>query len=295
MATATIDYTPVLDGEPYDPAEEGGSVSALHLYRDEQQTDLALTTGPAARVAPHRYRFSFQAPPDGVYYAVVEWRDAADNPPFIDRGEIVQFPLPTGPEPVPDGLVVGVDVVARTAGFPLPLSASARETIIDLIMDAQADVEAYLGQPISPVQKVATGLYPHPTGWALPEPGTVVSAAPEYDPAGLATGLYSVTYRTGLDAAHDAALRPIRRYVKAHAAALTRQDPVALTVKIARSIKSVNVQGQGITYGDEIGQAPGAVKVGSPGSEPTLVSLSRWRVAGRRVFQRAGASPGGWT
>jgi hypothetical protein len=293
MAQVTLDYAPSLDGEPYDPAPAGGAVERLLLFTDAARaTPPVVNVGPAAVVEPGRYRFTFDAPPDGLYYAAIDWRETAESPVFRDTNDVVQFPIPTAPEEIPPGLVLAVDVVARRAGFPLPLTPLVREVVAEAILDAQSDVEAYLGRPIVPTQRVESGLYAHPSGWLLSEtPLKIVSAQPEFGPAdangvALATGLFTVTYLTGIDAARDPAFRPIRRYVLAHAAALARQHPVASTIGVKRGIRSVNVEGQGITYSDEVGSAnTQGGGSGAVGTLPVIESLSAFRQI--NVFQRA--------
>jgi hypothetical protein len=292
MTTATIDYGPVLDGLPYDPEPDGGGVDRLRLYTDEERATVPVVdVGPAERTAPGRYRFAFEQPADGTYFAAIDWRETADADPFTDANETLTFPLATAPEPVLPGHVVTLAEVARRAGFPLPMTLAQREVLIDAIEDAQSDVEAYLGQPITPTEHTDTGLYSHGTEWAVTRRPLVkietVEAEKALDDSLL--GTFAVTYLYGLDAANADALRPIRRYVAAHAAALARQSPITLSFKIARGIKSLSVEGQSVTFETGVGVANTAnAGSGEIGTLPVLASLSRWKRRG--VFQRSGTS-----
>ncbi len=295
MPTVTLDYEPSIDREPYDPVPAGGGVDLLRLYVDEARATVPVVeVGPAVRVTPEgdprpRFRFSFPQPPDGTYYASILWRDVAGATPYLDADEIVAFPLPTDEEPPLEGLAVSVTEVARRAGFPQPISPAVRQAIEDAIGDAQGDVEAHLGRPVVPIEATESNLYAHPDGWQLKERPVIriLSVVADTTPEGALTGNFTVTYLYGLDAANAPLLRPIRNYIARHAAALVRQSPAATTAKIARGIRSVNVEGQGITYSDTVGAArETGGGSGEIGALPTLASLDRWRLAGRRVFQR---------
>jgi hypothetical protein len=191
--------------------------------------------------------------------------------------------------PVDPRLVVAPEYVARRARppLPLPLSEDDRETIIDAILDAQADVVAYLGQPITPTTRTATGVYPYADGWHLPEDdAVVVSVTAETDDENTPTGYYTLTYTTGLDAANDPDLRPIRRYVLAHAmnsSAFT--DLWRASTGAKGEVKSLSAEGQSVSFAAATLGGGGDAGSGKPGSMPTLASLDLWRVAGRRVYQ----------
>lgn len=279
--TVTIDYRPAINGAGADPEPEGGAVDTLALY--DGLGALVLTVGPAVRISAGLYRFSFIEPAAGTYRATVTWRATATAAATLDENGDHLYP-----RPIP-GLVVPIDPVARQVGLPTPVSARARAVVMEAIQDAQSDVEAYLGQAILPVLVVEGGRYSYGAEWNLSQPATrVVKVVAEVDPAtGLGLGTFQISYFTGLDAASDPVLRPIRRYVNAHAAALARQSPVIAEEGVKRTIRSVNVEGQGITYGDTVGQANTAGGgSGQVGTLPVLASLSRWRR--RNVFQRRG-------
>lgn len=208
--------------------------------------------------------------------------------------DLAYVDLPDDPE-----LVVTPETIAARAKIPLPLAPDDRDVIRDAILDAQADVVAYLGRPITPTTYVERDRYAWPQGWDLvsapDEPLIdVVSAVPQLDTYNAPTGYFTVTYVAGIDAKHDAALSPIRRFVKAHA---LRSGDVELlwkrVVQPAGTIKNVSAEGQSVTYdtptlgGSNEGTAKGAGS-GAPGSLPTLASLDRWRLAGRRVHVARG-------
>jgi hypothetical protein len=196
-------------------------------------------------------------------------------------------------EPAPEDapfLVVHPEIVGRRAGFTLPLTEDDRFAIEQAILDAQGTVQGYLRRPIQPTEVTVTGLYPDPWGygrWDLPDPDARdIVAEPELS-SGLATGLYTVTYTTGLDVATDPALEPIRRFIVA--AALNAPEVLRrwqLVTAGSRTVKSVSVDGQAITYGDATQGGGGAAGSGAPGALPKLGSLSQWRR--RSVYQRRG-------
>jgi hypothetical protein len=195
-------------------------------------------------------------------------------------------------------LIVDADDVARRLRIPLPLGEDDRFVIESAIADAQADVESYLGRPI--VVTEFTEIVPPECSGGFPLAQTpvveVVSAEPELDPpsTGTWTGLYTVVYRAGLDAAGAPEMEPIRRYVRTHASyspevqALLRRVDVEAT----RTAKSLSVDGQSVTYEDVRPQGSTAPGSGMPGALPSLASLDRWRIAGRRVYRRQGDCDG---
>lgn len=200
-------------------------------------------------------------------------------------------------------LVVSPEALASRIRMTLPLNEDTREVIEDSIRDAQADVEAYLGQPIVPTTFVQTHCWPYVDGWHLTVHDDaffidVVSSAPEYDPADgtTPTGYFTVTFTAGLDVKNDRTLRPILRFVLAAAA---NSEDVTLLWRTATgakgAVKSVSAEGQSVSFDPAypLGAPPPAGRGGGakpaesrqPGELPTLGSLDRWRVAGRRVYQ----------
>jgi hypothetical protein len=213
---------------------------------------------------------------------------------FHDGLSLVE--LAAGTVDVDTGPVVTADEVARRLRLPLPLSDADRALLEDAVEDATADVEAYLGRPIRPQLATEAGVWPaHDGHWLLQGWPliSVVSATAETDTSGYPLGTYTVTYLYGLDAADDPALAPIRRYVVAAA----MNDPQVLMVwrqrvpETARTISSLSVEGQTVAYTPATLGGGGAAGTQVPGALPNLKSLSRWRVAGRRVFQRPGLAP----
>lgn len=202
--------------------------------------------------------------------------------------------------PDDDRLVVSPETVAVKARIPLPLTDEQRDTLTEAILDAQADVEAYLGQSPVPVLHTQTDAYAYPDGWDLTVHGDaqvlrVVSAVPVLDVAGDPTDYFTVTYYAGIDARTDPELRAIRRFVVAHA---MNSPEVTDLWKVATStkgeIRSVSAEGQSVSWSPATLGGGGAAGSGAPGALPTLASLDRWRLAGRRVYQgrtRAGSWP----
>lgn len=196
------------------------------------------------------------------------------------------FDLPDDPR-----LVVSPEHLAVRAGIPLPLTGDQRDLLVDALLDAQADVEAYLGQPPVPTLYRQSGVYAYDgEEWGLSVHGDaavhrIVTVTPELVD-GVPSGYYTITYTAGLDARSDPALRPVRRYVVAHA--LNAPDVLRLwqTLTGARGeIRSVSAEGQSISWGPATHGGGGDPGSGRPGALPTLSSLDYWRVAGRRVHQ----------
>lgn len=196
-------------------------------------------------------------------------------------------------------LVVSADVIAERAG--VALDAATRPVIERAVRDVQDDVEAHLGRVITPVTYTEDGLVRPPPGgdWDLQRYPLVeiVTVTAETDDAGQQTGLFTVTYRAGLDARADRDLRPILRYVTAHALA---QPELARLWRAdqpdgGRRATSLSVEGQSASY--EYLTPAGTTAAGrrdTGGGLPTLESLDRWRIAGRRVFQRRGRPGPPW-
>lgn len=188
--------------------------------------------------------------------------------------------------------MVPVEEVARRVRLD-PADDTVREVITTAILDAQAAVTAYLGQPITPQTYTDENRAPVPGQWHLRHRPVleVLAVVAETDAAGEPTGLYSVTYRAGLDAETDPALDPIRRYVAQHAS--LDENVLRLVRKTDpgwdRRTSSVTVEGQSVSYetirpGDTgAASAPKpAVASVAPGAPMTLQMLDYWRVAGRR-------------
>lgn len=196
-------------------------------------------------------------------------------------------------------LVVPISKVAKRLGLPEPLSDEDEEAIRAAILDAQAEVEGYLGRNVLPMQFVQTGAIAYADGWRLSEPKVISIdsvVAEEFEDGGT-TGRYTVTYTAGIDA-RLALYLPIRRYIEA---AIYDHDEIARIWQreqgtAARRERSISVEGQSVSY-DYL--TPGGSVQGKQGQSsptlgtgrPSLKSLDRWRLAGRRVFQRSGRTP----
>ncbi|MGR6924562.1 hypothetical protein ACU635_60815 [[Actinomadura] parvosata] len=99
-------------------------------------------------------------------------------------------------------LVVSPEKVAARAGLTLPLTEEQRETVAEAIGDAFGDVAVYLGMPPLPVTWVQRGARGDGRGeWRLAfDPVIeVLSLVAETGPDGELTGLYTITYRAGLN------------------------------------------------------------------------------------------------
>lgn len=93
--TFSVDFRPRRDGQPYDPASFGGSVDNLAVYDAPARAGVPITTaGPAQRVEFGLYRFTVNDLPDGTYYTVITWREAAGATPYADRNDQFRLPVP---------------------------------------------------------------------------------------------------------------------------------------------------------------------------------------------------------
>ncbi|MEU4513209.1 hypothetical protein AB0G05_27245 [Nonomuraea wenchangensis] len=188
-------------------------------------------------------------------------------------------------------LVVSPEAVAVRAGLTLPLTQEQRETVSEAISDAFGDVAAYLGKPPLPVTLVQRGVGGDGRGgWRLAHDPVieVLSAVAETGPDGELTGLYTITYRAGLNPAENPVYgRAVTRYVRAAAAAAPEvRRAVQRDAPDTRLIKAANVEGQSVTFEDVGGGAAGS---GAAGAPPSLDSLKRWKRRG--VHQPAGIAP----
>lgn len=186
-------------------------------------------------------------------------------------------------------LVVTVEEVARRLGLPQPLEESDRWLIEQAIADAQSDLEAYLGRPVSKGTYTQEHLIKYYSGYQLKyfPVHSITSETAELDSGGQPTGYWTVVYVAGLDGENDPELEPIRRFVRTHAIysptvqALFRR----LAPEQARKITNLSVEGQSVTYSDAYATDVRAAEFGLPGSLPSLKSCDRWRIAGRMVHQ----------
>lgn len=194
-------------------------------------------------------------------------------------------------------LIVPVDVIARRLGLPDPLTEDDEWLIAEAIADAQSDLEAHLGRPVTPREYTEMGRFPFAGGFRLAQDPVVevVSTTAETDPGtGQPTGLFTVVYTAGLDGALDPDLAPLRRYVTAHTIYSAGVQAILrrLAPESAQRVRTVAVEGQSVTYEDVYARS---AEAGAVGSLPTLKSCDRWRVAGRRVHQAATRmNRGGW-
>ncbi|MFJ4880063.1 hypothetical protein ACIP93_33315 [Streptomyces sp. NPDC088745] len=244
-------------------------MSSLSLYDGPDRTTLVAGAGPATRVLAGVYRFTLPDVPPGRYWATVAFTPSEGAQPVKD--ESVRLDLPLGL-----GLVTSPEAVAKELGVPLPITPEQRDDLLTAIRKAQADVAAYLGQPVVPQLVTRRALTPYrdrdedledAESWPFETDNLVRVCA--YRPR--ESGTYDVDFLVGFDgAANDAVVR----YVTTHAAESERNRPGGVGAQ-GRRVSSVSAEGQSISYesGPTAGQA---------GALPTLDSLSRWK---RRLFQ----------
>lgn len=257
------------------------SATTLRMHTARDRSDNPTEVPVTQSQATGEWMATFPANLVGRFWPTLVGTSAAAAPVTADLDHV---DLPEN-----DTLVVSPETIAVKAGISLPLSAEDRDTLTEAILDAQADVEGYLGRPVVPITYVETGRYPGADGWDLVEHGddpvvTVISAIPETDAETTQpTGYYTVTYTAGLDARREEVLRPIRRYITAHAMNSPEITRLWVTAGGRGQVKTVSAEGQSITFESATLGGGGNAGSGNPGALPTLSSLDRWRLAGRRV------------
>ncbi|MFJ8301369.1 hypothetical protein ACIQ9R_36460 [Streptomyces sp. NPDC094447] len=272
---AVYDYRPVWAGALCDPAAAGGSVDRIDLYGGPERTGTPLATaGPATRLRESVYRFEIpDSLPDGRYWCTVTLTPAKNQLTATDR--TVRLDLPRGGD-----LIASAEQVADALNIPLPLTAVQRERYWQKIREAQADVLAYIGRPLTPTPRQllsATPMFGYalddPQAWPIQQYDDVVSVVSHISNA---DGTYEVQLLVGLDGSTE---EPIVRYVVAHAAESLRNDPS--DTDGTRRVSSVSAEGQSISYDT-------APTPGQPGSLPTIDSLSGYK---RLVYRPLTTAP----
>lgn len=298
---STFDYRTMAEGEPLDPGPAGGVVGTLTLFTTPARAGSpAVTVSSAERVSAGRYRFTIPdvSAPAGRYWARVVWTTAATGGLTITENVAEPVDLPTL------GMAADPEDLAVALGISLPITGTQRDTLAVVLADAQADVEGYLGRPIVPTLITERRCWPAVGGWRLAEqPVVSIVAELEEIEAGIPSGYWTVHYWAGLDTRGDPRLRPVRRVLLAHAATQPAADALWRTVgggagAGGKRIKSVSAEGQSVSY-DYLSAAggfvapPGSRATGGAAGGPHPVggpvlwsSIDRWRLAGRRVYQR---------
>lgn len=239
-----ITYTPYKDGEPYDPEDNGGSVSLITLYRVPDRVGAAITAGPAVKEATNTYVFTVDLD-DGRWWPNVTWSsDGVDT--LLDRLPPIDSPGATA-----TGLVVAPEEVAWRVGLDLPLTAAQRQLLTSSIRGIQGRVRTYLKRPLIPERRTLTGYAPDPrwedTDWRawpevladLDEIFTVVSVTE-------ANGLYTLVVDVGLDCVSDPATEVVREYIaQGSANSLRYNSDVGVG---SRQATSVSTGDQSVSY-----------------------------------------------
>lgn len=197
------------------------------------------------------------------------------------------------PVDVDDDLPTVVSPEYVAARFGLGETAATLRMIRYALLDAQADVVAYLRRPITPQTYTVSGVAAYGPTWRFDPVDvpvhTIDTVTAETDAEGNPTGFYTLVYTAGLDAANDPALAPIRRYVVAHAANSPQfvSEWSRTESGKAGTIKSASTEGQSVTYDKATLGGGGEAGSGKPGALPSISSLDQWG-AGPAVFQRRG-------
>ena len=272
---SVTDYRPIFAGAYYDPEPAGGEVSRLDLYGTaERDGPVIAASTDVTRLRPGTYRFTLPDVPPGRYWGMVTFIPSDGAQPVRDT--TVRLDLPMGL-----GLVTSPEAVADALGVPLPLTGEQRSALDTAIRGAQADVIAFLNQPLVPRAVTLPAATPRwtdnlddPEAWPLPDQDDRVEVI-AYRPRG--DGTYDVDFLVGLNGAAE---EPVVRYVTAHAAESERQRPGGVGSE-GRRVSSVSAEGQSISYES----APAA---GQAGALPSLASLSKLR---RLLFQPLNRPP----
>lgn len=262
------------------------SLTEVRLFPDEERTGTAAAILPLVEdpAVEGVYVADGVTVDPGRYYITVAGVLSNDDPGTFSYRHVDL--------PERDDMVISPEALAVKAGMDLPLTESQREVITDAILDAQADVQAYLGRSLFPVERIDYERFPWDDGWNLDSGDEtvirIISTTPEYQ-SGTLTGTYTVKYIVGLDVANDPALRPIHRYIVAHA---LNSDSFLRMWRTATNdegtVRSLSAEGQSVSFTPTtFGAAAGGVKAGdkTPGALPSLSSIDFWRHAGRRVHQ----------
>ena len=158
------------------------------------------------------------------------------------------------------------------------------------LLDVQADVRAYLGAPILPIRTTVT----------VPDGRSEAAVLSDYVHArDIEYGInndqrVTVAFTHGYDAATDADMEPVRRYVTYHALnqpGVINAWTTAGGAQSLRRVKSEAADGQSASFeylsptGQVLSYADSQRGASKP---PELANLDYWRIAGRRVFSREG-------
>ncbi|GAB2858415.1 hypothetical protein GCM10022221_67400 [Actinocorallia aurea] len=196
---------------------------------------------------------------------------------------------------MPPTLIATVEEIAILAGLPLPLDAADEAAVTMAIRDAQADLVAYLGRPVTPQDRVDHNVSQNWDGtWTLTHSPVleVTAVEAEYLPSGAGSGLYTVRYRAGLDASdlEDEDVEPLRRFVREHARLgdVVQRLVRKLSPGSGRKVTSASTEGQSVSYADTV--SAGSAGSGAAGAPPTLASCDRWRMVPGTVYQRPGVN-----
>lgn len=208
-----ITYTPILNGQAYDPVDNGGEVTQVEMFSDPARSVSVATAGPATKESSGVYYFLLDVNP-GRYWPTVTWQPDGDPDTVVD--DYLDHVDAPGAEVT--GLVVAPEEVAWRVGLELPLTAAQRQLLTSAIRGIQGRVRAYLKRPLLPERRTLTGYAPDPrweqSDWRawpevladLDEIFTVVSVT-ETD------GLYTLVVDVGIDCANDPATEVVREYI----------------------------------------------------------------------------------
>lgn len=281
-----ITYTPILDGEAYDPEDNGGAVTQVELFSDPGRTTSVTTAGPATKESTGVYYFIVDLEP-GRYWPTVTWQPDSDPDTIVDD---YLDPM-DAPGAEITGLVVAPEEVAWRVGIELPLTAAQRQLLTSAIIGIQGRVRAYLKRSLIQERRTLTGYAPDPryeqTDWRawpeimrdLDEVFSVVSVTE-------ADGAYTVVVDVGYDFVDDPQTQVVREYIAQGASNALRFN--SDTQVGSRQATSISTGDQSVSYAASSGGAQsfgGTFERGSltAGSTLVLEDLSLFRR--RTVYQ----------
>lgn len=107
----TVDYFPTVNGNPFDPVNNGGAMTSLKLYSNATRTTLLTTVVGATKIGTGHYRFAVPAagaPTAGYVYSTFTWSATGAGPVVTDDNDTIPVWALAGG--VDNGIVTVADV-----------------------------------------------------------------------------------------------------------------------------------------------------------------------------------------
>ena len=167
----TVDYYPLIDRAPYDPVDNGGSITDLRLYSDPGRTVLLTTVVGAVKVATAHYRFTVGAagaPAPGHVYAIVRWVPKTGASTTTDANDVI--PVYAFGGSTNAGIVTTAEVKAHLNDLNMTAPVEAE---LVLFVEAAGEVVEELCGAVVP--RTVTEVKPAPSGAFILDHHNVVS------------------------------------------------------------------------------------------------------------------------